>query len=1322
MATIPIGELVASLGLDIKKLKVSEKKAEKIIKSYSETVDKQLDKSDKRFKKHGKNIEHVYKAARGAFASFTAGLAIYQGVRIFQSIVEDGKNFEKTMAIVKGVSKATGEQFKEMSDLAKEMGATTEFTATQAGESLRFLTMAGVSAKESMKALPGTLDLATAGNIDLGMAADIASNAMTAMGFTANDLGRINDSFIATITRSNSTVEQLAESFKYVAPSAKAFGLSIEELNALLGKLHDAGIQGSMAGTQLNQALIRSAKVMDQIGKEGNVIDMLKHINKEGWTAGDVLRKFAGRGGRAVLVLRDMIPEIETLVGKLKNASGETQELADIMRNTTEGSIRELQSAIESVKIEAFEGQTSNLKSTIQGLTKTVRENKDEFITLGESIVVLGSVSLKTIGILSRVFQLHDVFVKKVDDISFAEKMKNDIIETEKEIDLLEKRQTRLLKFATPDKNVKLQIGDDLIREKQRSIVILKEQLAFYNKAMEANKKIKEDTEELNKIEEEKNVKKQDILKKEKEIEEAKKAQLKIEKDLLAIQTKISLQESIKIIDEGFDPYGSLVKGIRDGKEAYKLFLKELEVQRELSANLDDTWEDWMDFGDIDPKIQELGEHLRDTVADVTHDGLVNGFESAAQMAANILGSAVQQTLVKEIGGIGGGLLGGLVGGGISLFASSLLGGGSKDRENELLLKQMRNQTEETEKNTEAILRHTDFLKNEFTAYSSSIFSASESLLEVSTTFREHVAGGGDISDLSAVGAADVTIGALQKQLEYINFLIDNNITVGVRNLAETAALLEADIDGINASVEEFRTIINNIQLDIGKAAANILEDAYDAFRSEADIQRRNFNKSAKELLIGLAETFEAEGIISGEWVEELNGFNSAADISRTLLDQLTKGSDAYNQVMEMGIDLTQAAILHERARAEAIRDSMMVSLGGLSSIFDEIDFKLSGMSRQNWIESRIDDFEEIFDVVGKLTEDQFGKALGYVSNWYDAVVANEQAAAQAWLDVTNKVENLSNSIETTVRNIRLGSLNVSLSGAKTAQAGQDYQLLLEAAKTGDQDAINEFIGFSSQYLQVAQDTFKSSEKYREIYKQVMDDMSALNTFIQTEDYRQLTYDEIQDTTAQIEISNDILEGIRSQMGDFYEQFLSYIEPSTAQPAPPPYVPPEVVVPPTPVPPTPPPIYNPPQPPIVAPPTPPPPTSGLPVTYSFSQLAKMVGASFPLQEALNILGLASDMDQSEGITYLGKQLGLPGYKKGGMAFTPQLATLAEQGPEVVLDKSDFDSMKQGGNNRPQQINVYLDGTLIDTKILRAIDNNNVNVRRRGGNAPGRLGA
>ena len=1069
-----LGSLVASLGLDIKDLKVNETKAENIIKSYSKKVDKELDTADRRFKKHSKQVDKIFKRVRGAIGSFTAGLAIYQGIRLFQNIVEDGKQFEKTMAAVKGIT--GGEQFKEMSELAKKMGANTEFTAQQAAEGLRFLTMAGISANESIKALPGILDLATAGNLDLGRSADIASNAMTAMGLQAQDLKRINDSFVNTITRSNSTVEMLAEAFKYVAPSAKAFGLDIETLNALLGKLHDAGIQGSMAGTQLNQALIKSAEYFAEIGKQGNIIDLLKHINKEAWSTTDVLDEFAGRGGRAIIVLRDMVPAIEDFVKEIKSGENATTDLADTMRDTTDGAIKELDSAIKGIKIDAFENNTSILKGTIKDLTKVVRENREEFIILADALLKLGTFTAKTAGVMSHLFTIYEKFVEKVDDLSFADKMKKDIADTEKEIVRLKRQQGFIKKAAISkrDKEVKLQIVDDLIREKQTTIGILQDQLKFYENVVKANKKVSDDKEQIVKKQEEENKalkEKSEELKKQEELykkqQEEVKRLAKEEQKIIRKLTQIHLNEPTRIEDTGFDPYGDLVTGAAYGKKALE------------------------DMQKSEAKAQEFAQFIGDSTSEAIREGIINGVDSAMGMVGNIISNVLAQTVQKgisdQIGGIAGSVVGGVAGGLVAGIASSFLSSAlsSGPSQTKIYEDQIKEQVKELKRNTEEIKRSTDFRKNEVSSYSSGLFNASENLMRVSESYADFMKSGGSQGDLDSVGYANAVIKSLEVTIDFESMFMDSDF-INSRKVKADISKAQAEIENLQASIEEFATVISNIQLDITNSAKDLYEEAGDAFRTEAEIQKREFNKTSKNLLLGLADAYKFEGIFTQEDVNILNQFTNAGELAKSMLVALKGNQEQYNEVLETSMYLVAAAALQQKAYADTFNTGVA-------------DWQKQ-LSQRNW---GIEDWELEFrrlgseiNILDKTSEDYFGEALDLAEQQFD-VLQTISGLMEAQLDALKSTE------------VSLIDQIYGVSTSDTSSVGlskQRYQELFSGALTLDPQAIAAFQSFVPDFIEVmssagySRASVESGVKYdlNEVLSGVSTSISNLNTNLDT--------------------------------------------------------------------------------------------------------------------------------------------------------------------------------------------------------------------------------
>ena len=317
------------------------------------------------------------------------GAAVAIGKAIKDSI-QLGREFGSTMKTVQAWSGASGKELEALKNIAREMGATTEWTATQAAEALKFLAAAGFTAKQSIAALPGTLDLATAGQVDLAAATDITTDVLTAFGMDVKELGRVNDAFITTASNSNTNVMMLGESFKMAAPTAKLFGFNVEQTAAMLGTLANSGVKATMAGSGLNMIMLRAAKAAKGMGMEGaNLIEILTKLKEEEAGATRLGELFGARQVKTAAILMNNIGVYEKLLQKINENTGATSKLAKIMRDSLDVDIKTLSSTIEDVLLAAFDLYEKDLRGIIQGTTDWIRENKI-LISQGLAQIVLG--------------------------------------------------------------------------------------------------------------------------------------------------------------------------------------------------------------------------------------------------------------------------------------------------------------------------------------------------------------------------------------------------------------------------------------------------------------------------------------------------------------------------------------------------------------------------------------------------------------------------------------------------------------------------------------------------------------------------------------------------------------------------------------------------------------------------------------------------------------------------------------------------------------------------------------------------------------------
>lgn len=310
-------------------------------------------------------------ARTGALAGEAVALAGtgYAMVKALGPAIE----FEAAMAKVGAVSRANDDDLAKLTDTARMLGRETPWSASQAAEGMQYLAMAGFDVNEVVAAMPGMLALASAGATDLGSTADIASNILTGFGMKADEMGRVGDVLVNTFTSSNTTVGMLGETMKYVAPAAASLGVDLETAAAMAGKLGDAGIQGSEAGTALRGILTRlaapSKDAADTLKELGvSVSDANGNMRAVPEILADIDEAMRGYGGAARAEMIKTLFETEAMSAATillgQAGSGSLQSYAESLKETgsaarvaaqindnTAGALKTLQSRAESLSI-----------------------------------------------------------------------------------------------------------------------------------------------------------------------------------------------------------------------------------------------------------------------------------------------------------------------------------------------------------------------------------------------------------------------------------------------------------------------------------------------------------------------------------------------------------------------------------------------------------------------------------------------------------------------------------------------------------------------------------------------------------------------------------------------------------------------------------------------------------------------------------------------------------------------------------------------------------------------------------------------------------
>ncbi|HEK1120916.1 TPA: phage tail tape measure protein [Proteus mirabilis] len=361
-------------------------------------------------------------AGTGATMTATGAGMLYSAKQTLMPGYEFNVGMSKVQALTR--LDKNSDEFKMLREQARELGATTAFTANQVAQGQAFYAMAGFKPEQIKNAMPGTLAMSLAGDIDLGTTADIGSNILTGFKLDSDQMGRVSDVLVGAFTRSNTSLTMLGDTMKYVAPVASGLGVDLETAAAATGKLGDAGIQGSMAGTSLRAILGRlaeppkmAAKALEELGiktrdAKGNLRDfpeLLAELDKKTAKMGNAQRAgfFKAIAGEeafsALSVLAEQAGkgELQKFVDELKKAKGEAQNVAGTMTDNLDGDMKNLTSAWEALGIKIFDGIDKPLRQISQSITKAISKVESWVKANPELAKTLTMIGLAIAGIIT---------------------------------------------------------------------------------------------------------------------------------------------------------------------------------------------------------------------------------------------------------------------------------------------------------------------------------------------------------------------------------------------------------------------------------------------------------------------------------------------------------------------------------------------------------------------------------------------------------------------------------------------------------------------------------------------------------------------------------------------------------------------------------------------------------------------------------------------------------------------------------------------------------------------------------------------------------
>ncbi|WP_317411532.1 phage tail tape measure protein [Clostridium baratii] len=345
-----------------------------------------------------------------------------------------GMDFEAEMSRVKAISGATGDQFKMLEEQALSLGQSTAFSASEVAEGMENLASAGFSTNEIMEAMPGLLDLAASSGEDLATSSEIAASTLRGFGLEASKTGHVADVLAKNAAATNAAVADTGEAMKYIAPNARAAGLSLEEVTAAIGELANAGIKGSQAGTTLRSALVRLAKpsdpaatamerigftAFDSSGKMKSLATIMGELNEKTKNLTDEQKQntiatiFGTEALSGMTVLMQGGKEgLTDLTEQFKNCDGAAKEMAETMQDNTKATIEQAGGALETASIKMLNIVAPAIKDVADGIGNLA----DKFSALSpetqELILKMGMVAIAAGPVLSTVGKGVTLFSK----------------------------------------------------------------------------------------------------------------------------------------------------------------------------------------------------------------------------------------------------------------------------------------------------------------------------------------------------------------------------------------------------------------------------------------------------------------------------------------------------------------------------------------------------------------------------------------------------------------------------------------------------------------------------------------------------------------------------------------------------------------------------------------------------------------------------------------------------------------------------------------------------------------------------------------------
>ena len=372
-ATGEVTEKQKALEDEIARTETQLKSLTKEYETFGSVSNQQIQQAAEKVGATGEKMQEV---GKGMTTYVTAPI-----VAGFTAAVKTTADFDSQMSKVQAISGATGKDFDSLRNKAREMGAKTKFSATESGQAMEYMAMAGWKTNDMLEGIDGVMNLAAASGEDLGKTSDIVTDALTAFGMEAKEAGRFSDVLAATSTNANTNVSMLGETFKYAAPVAGALGYSVADVSVAAGLMANSGIKASQAGTTLRSIFTRMAKP-----------------TKESATAMEDLGISLDDGKGNMKSFREVMVDMRKSFGKLKIPAEDFQkQMAQLDQDLEDGTITEKQynASVEDLTRKAYGAEGAEKARAaamlagqrgMSGLLAIVNASDDDFDKLTKAV------------------------------------------------------------------------------------------------------------------------------------------------------------------------------------------------------------------------------------------------------------------------------------------------------------------------------------------------------------------------------------------------------------------------------------------------------------------------------------------------------------------------------------------------------------------------------------------------------------------------------------------------------------------------------------------------------------------------------------------------------------------------------------------------------------------------------------------------------------------------------------------------------------------------------------------------------------------------